>query len=281
VPEDCFHVVEGRHPVVSCKMTGEVFVPNDVDLDELRRMMLITGPNMAGKSTYIRQVALLSIMAQMGSFVPAASARMGIVDRVFTRIGASDDLAHGASTFMVEMLEVANILNCATDRSLVILDEVGRGTSTYDGLSLAWSITEYLACNVGAKTLFATHYHELCELASTLPTVVNFNVAVREWQDEILFLHKIVEGSADRSYGLHVARLAGLPSTVLTDAQVVLDRLESSQPYPPQPAGVVEFQTSLFEMAPDKIREKLKDADFDQMTPMAALAFLDELKRLL
>jgi DNA mismatch repair protein MutS len=146
---------------------------------------------------------------------------------------------------------------------------------------LAWSITEHLACKVGAKTLFATHYHELCELASTLPTVVNFNVAVREWQDEILFLHKIVEGSADRSYGLHVARLAGLPSAVLTDAQVVLDRLESSQPYPPQPAGVVEFQASLFDMAPDKIRERLKDADLDQMTPMAALAFLDELKRLL
>ncbi len=281
VADDCFHVTEGRHPVVSCKMTSDVFVPNDVDLDESRRVMLITGPNMAGKSTYIRQVALLSIMAQMGSFVPAASASLGIVDRVFTRVGASDDLARGASTFMVEMLEVANILNSATPRSLVILDEVGRVTSTYDGLSLAWAITEHLARQTGSKTLFATHYHELCELAATMPSVVNFNVAVREWQDEIVFLHKIVEGSADRSYGLHVARLAGLPTAVLADAQVVLDRLESNQPPVPHPVGVVEYQATLFDQAPDQLRERLRVSDPDQMTPLAALTLLAELKRLL
>lgn len=278
--DDCFSVTEGRHPVVCSQSSGDVFVPNDVDLGDDRRVMLITGPNMAGKSTYIRQVALLSIMAQLGSDLPATAARVGIVDRVFTRVGASDDLARGASTFMVEMLEVANILNSATSRSLVILDEVGRGTSTYDGLSLAWSITEHLATEIRAKTLFATHYHELCELAEALPTVFNFNVAVREWQDEILFLHKIIPGSADRSYGLHVARLAGLPAELLKDAQVVLDRLENAESVPRAPRQPVEYQPSLFDAVPDRLREALDAVDPERTTPMDALAILTRLKKL-
>jgi DNA mismatch repair protein MutS len=190
---------------------------------------LITGPNMAGKSTYIRQVALLTLLAHTGSFVPAAEARIDLVDRIFTRIGASDDLARGQSTFMVEMSETANILNNATPRSLVILDEIGRGTSTFDGLSLAWSIVEHLHNQVGAKTLFATHYHELTELAGRLPRLKNFNVAVREWNDQIVFLRKIVAGGTDKSYGIQVARLAGVPKSVLARAKEILRNLEDSE----------------------------------------------------
>jgi DNA mismatch repair protein MutS len=191
--------------------------------------MLVTGPNMAGKSTFIRQTALLVLLAQTGSFVPAAAARIDLVDRIFTRIGASDDLARGQSTFMVEMSETANILNNATPHSLIILDEVGRGTSTFDGLSLAWSIVEHLHNVVGARTLFATHYHELTELAARLPRVKNFNVAVREWNEQIVFLRKIVEGATDKSYGIQVARLAGLPKTVLERAKEILANLEESE----------------------------------------------------
>ena len=191
--------------------------------------MLITGPNMAGKSTFIRQTALLVLLAHTGSFVPAAAARIDLVDRIFTRIGASDDLARGQSTFMVEMSETANILNNATPRSLIILDEVGRGTSTFDGLSLAWSIVEHLHNVVGARTLFATHYHELTELAARLPRVKNFNVAVREWNDQIVFLRKIVEGATDKSYGIQVARLAGVPKAVLERAKEILANLEESE----------------------------------------------------
>src|SRR5437764_7341083 len=191
--------------------------------------MLITGPNMAGKSTYIRQVALFALLAHTGSFVPAASARIDRLDRIFTRIGASDDLARGQSTFMVEMSETANILNNATPRSLVVLDEIGRGTSTFDGLSLAWSIVEFLHNQVGAKALFATHYHELTELAARLPRLRNFNVAVREWRDQIVFLRKIVPGGTDKSYGIQVARLAGVPGTVLERAKEILRNLEESE----------------------------------------------------
>jgi len=193
------------------------------------QIALITGPNMAGKSTYIRQVALLALLAHTGSFIPAAGARIDLIDRIFTRIGASDDLARGQSTFMVEMSETANILNNATARSLIILDEIGRGTSTFDGLSLAWSIVEHLHNQIGAKTLFATHYHELTELAGRLPRLKNFNVAVREWNEQVVFLHKIVEGGADKSYGIQVARLAGVPKAVIERSKEILRNLEESE----------------------------------------------------
>jgi DNA mismatch repair protein MutS len=233
--EGVLQIRDGRHPVLEQNLADERFVPNDTGLagsgapgtapartgsdpnhagsetGTPPQIALITGPNMAGKSTYIRQVALLTLLAHTGSFVPAAEARIDLVDRIFTRIGASDDLTRGQSTFMVEMTETANILNNATPRSLIVLDEIGRGTSTFDGLSLAWSIVEHLHNQVGAKTLFATHYHELTELAQRLPRLKNFNVAVREWRDQIVFLRKIVEGGTDKSYGIHVARLAGVP----------------------------------------------------------------------
>jgi DNA mismatch repair protein MutS len=220
---------EGRHPVLEQNLSEERFVPNDTRLDGEMQIALITGPNMAGKSTYIRQVALLALLAHTGSFIPAAEARIDLVDRIFTRIGASDDLTRGQSTFMVEMCETANILNNATARSLIILDEIGRGTSTFDGLSLAWSIVEHLHNQVGAKTLFATHYHELTELAARLPRLKNFNVAVREWHEQIVFLRKIVEGGTDKSYGIQVARLAGVPKGVLDRAKEILGNLEESE----------------------------------------------------
>lgn len=221
---------EGRHPVLEQNLGGERFVPNDACLDHARQqLMLLTGPNMAGKSTFIRQVALIALLAHTGSFVPAAAARIGLIDRIFTRIGASDDLARGQSTFMVEMSETANILNNATARGLIILDEIGRGTSTFDGLSLAWSIVEHLHNAVGAKTLFATHYHELTELAGRLPRVQNFNVAVREWNDQIVFLRKIAAGATDKSYGIQVARLAGVPKGVIDRAKEILANLEESE----------------------------------------------------
>jgi DNA mismatch repair protein MutS len=228
--ESVLQIRQGRHPVLEQSQGGERFVPNDIMLDRTaQQLMLITGPNMAGKSTFIRQTALIVLLAHTGSFVPAASARIDLVDRIFTRIGASDDLAGGQSTFMVEMSETANILNNATPRSLIILDEVGRGTSTFDGLSLAWSIVEHLHNVVGARTLFATHYHELTELAARLPRVKNYNVAVREWNDQIVFLRKIVEGATDKSYGIQVARLAGVPRAVLERAKEILSNLEQSE----------------------------------------------------
>jgi DNA mismatch repair protein MutS len=228
--EPVLEIADGRHPVLDQTLPPGTFVPNDVHLGPQHGLFwLITGPNMAGKSTFCRQVALLTLMAQMGSFVPARRARVGITDRIFTRVGASDELSRGQSTFMVEMTEAANILNNATARSLVILDEIGRGTSTYDGVSLAWAITEYLHDQVGCRALFATHYHELAQLTEKLTGLRNYNVLVREWQDEIVFLHKIAAGSADRSYGIHVARLAGVPEEVLDRAQEVLTELESHQ----------------------------------------------------
>ena len=219
-------IKDGRHPVLDQNLVEEKFVPNDTTLDGETRLAIITGPNMAGKSTYIRQVALIVLMAQIGSFVPAASAEIGMVDRIFTRVGANDDLSRGQSTFMVEMNETANIVNNATARSLVILDEIGRGTSTFDGLSIAWSVAEFLHDKIKARTLFATHYHELTKLAAERKGVCNFNVAVREWNEQIIFLRKIVPGGADKSYGIQVARLAGLPKEILDRAKDILSHLE-------------------------------------------------------
>ncbi len=222
-------IKDGRHPVLDQTLVEEKFVPNDTSLDgENLRLAIITGPNMAGKSTYIRQVALIVLMAQIGSFVPAESAEIGLVDRIFTRVGANDNLARGQSTFMVEMNETSNIVNNATERSLVILDEIGRGTSTFDGLSIAWSVAEFLHDKIKARTLFATHYHELTKLAEDRPGVYNFNVAVREWNEQIIFLRKIIPGGADKSYGIHVARLAGLPKEILDRAKDILAHLENS-----------------------------------------------------
>ena len=232
-------IKDGRHPVLDQNLVEEKFVPNDTTLDgENLRLAIVTGPNMAGKSTYIRQVALIVLMAQIGSFVPAESAEIGLVDRIFTRVGANDDLARGQSTFMVEMNETSNIVNNATERSLVILDEIGRGTSTFDGLSIAWSVAEFLHDKIKARTLFATHYHELTKLAEERSGVCNFNVAVREWNDKIIFLRKIVPGGADKSYGIQVARLAGLPKEILDRAKEILAHLE-------KPNGALEAPSSV------------------------------------
>ena len=282
-------IKEGRHPVVEAT-SKDAFVPNDAELDgEEAQIVLLTGPNMGGKSTYLRQVALIVLMAHCGSFVPAESASMGAVDRIFTRVGASDDLARGESTFMVEMIETANILNYATDHSLVILDEVGRGTATFDGLSLAWAIVEYLHQERRPKTLFATHYHELTELSQLLPRVVNRTLAVREWQDQIIFLRRVIPGSADKSYGIHVARLAGLPVSVIERAGEVLANLEAqeydptgtprraqgeNQPEPEDGAG----QLALFTPPEEMVAQILRESDVDQMTPLAALNLIHSLK---
>ncbi|MGL6097008.1 MAG: DNA mismatch repair protein MutS, partial [Fimbriiglobus sp.] len=237
VDEPVLSVTGGRHPVLDQILPPGTFVPNDTTLSPADGMFwLITGPNMAGKSTFIRQTALLTLLTHVGSFVPAKAATVGVADRIFTRVGASDELGRGQSTFMVEMTEAANILNNATSRSLVILDEIGRGTSTYDGVSLAWAITEYLHDTAGCRSLFATHYHELARLAGTLPRLRNYNVEVRELADEVIFLHKIAPGNADKSYGIHVARLAGVPASVLTRAEQVLASLECrTEPATPQP----------------------------------------------
>jgi len=244
-------------------------------------MMLITGPNMAGKSTYIRQAALLTLMAQVGSFVPAREAEIGITDRIFARVGASDELSRGQSTFMVEMTETARILNGATARSLVILDEIGRGTSTYDGVSLAWAVVEFLHDNIGCRTLFATHYHELTDLRESLADVRNLNVAVREWQDEVVFLHKIIDGAADKSYGIHVARLAGVPRQVLDRAKQILAHLEQehvddegkSKLSKKNRAKVRkgDLQLTLFAAADHPLVDEIRRADIDNLSPMAAL----------
>ena len=227
---DILEIADGRHPVLDQQTEGSRFVPNDTNLGtDGKKFAIITGPNMAGKSTYIRQVALLTLLAQTGSFVPAKSMRLGLTDRIFTRVGANDDLSRGQSTFMVEMNETANILNNATDRSLVILDEIGRGTSTFDGLSIAWSVAEYLHDKISCRALFATHYHELTDLERTRSGVQNLNVAVREWNDQIIFLRKILPGRADQSYGIQVARLAGLPDSIITRAKEILENLEKSE----------------------------------------------------
>ena len=227
-----FEIKGGRHPVVehALRKAGEsAFVPNDANLDPDRRLWLITGPNMAGKSTFLRQNALIAILAQMGGFVPAESCHMGAIDRLFSRVGAADDLARGRSTFMVEMVETATILNQATDRSLVILDEIGRGTATFDGLSIAWACVEHLHDANKSRALFATHYHELTALTERLNSVKPYSMRVKEWQGEVIFLHEVAPGSADRSYGIHVARLAGLPQPVVKRAEAVLQTLEQGE----------------------------------------------------
>lgn len=265
-----------RHPVVEKHLVNSRFVPNDVKLNQGEsRFAIITGPNMGGKSTYMRQVALLVLMAQMGSFVPADYARIGLVDRLFTRVGASDDLSAGQSTFMVEMVEVANILNNATPNSLIILDEIGRGTSTYDGLSIAQAVTEYVASYIGSRTLFATHYHELTQLEETLPGVVNLSVAVQESGDSIVFLKRVLPGRADRSYGLHVAQLAGLRRDVIERAREILHDLEKKSGKMPSPLPVE--QPSLFG-GENPILQQLCTLDLDQLSPREALSLLYEWK---
>jgi len=275
---------EGRHPVLA-ETLGADFVPNDVDLGGgAGDVLVITGPNMSGKSTYIRQVALLVLMAQTGSFIPAGDAEIGLVDKIFTRVGASDELVRGQSTFMVEMTETANIINNATERSLVILDEVGRGTSTYDGLSLAWAITEHVANGLKCRTLFATHYHELTELAELFANVKNCNVAVREWMDEVVFLHKILPGGTDKSYGLHVAKLAGIPKTVLDRSKEILEELEST--FQKEATGEhfsrhktkEPDQDTLFVQKHKSVLEKLASTDVNNLTPIEAINLLNQIK---
>ena len=294
VSEPVFEVEAGRHPVLDHLIKQGEFVPNDTSLDPASAMIvLLTGPNMAGKSTYIRQVALIAVLAQMGSFVPARRARLGVVDRLFARVGATDELSRGQSTFMVEMTETANILNNATGQSLVILDEIGRGTSTFDGISLAWAITEFLHDTIGCRTLFATHYHELVELEKTKSKLRNANVAVRESGGEIVFLHRIVPGGADQSYGIHVARLAGVPAAILDRARSILGFLEKqhgpdpgSSPKSPQsgPTGKVKtgraLQNSLFAQLPDPLLQALKTVDLEALEPQNAIELIRQLKEL-
>ncbi|KAA3657842.1 MAG: DNA mismatch repair protein MutS [Calditrichaeota bacterium] len=285
-------IVQGRHPVIETLLPfGEKFIPNDSFIDcKKSQIQIITGPNMAGKSTYLRQVALIVLMAQIGSFVPAKSVELGIVDKIFTRVGASDNLAAGESTFLVEMNETANILNNATQRSIILLDESGRGTSTFDGLSIAWSIVEYLHenKNIAAKTMFATHYHELTELEMIFKRVKNFNVAVKEWGEQIIFLRKIVEGGTDHSYGIQVAKLAGIPSRVIKRAREVLSNLEQNALTPNHKPKIAAQdgktqddiqQLDFFSAMNSEIINELQMLDIDNMTPLQALQALAELKK--
>jgi DNA mismatch repair protein MutS len=283
-------VVDGRHPVVE-RHAEAAFVPNDITLNSsTHQLVVLTGPNMGGKSTYLRQTALLCLMAQIGSFVPAREAKLALVDRIFARVGASDNIARGQSTFMVEMQETASILHLATARSLVVLDEIGRGTATFDGLSIAWAVAEHLASNARArpKTLFATHYHELTDLADALPGVVNYHVTAREYHDQIVFLRKIVPGRSDRSYGIQVARLAGLPAGVVARAREILDGLEQDElarggrPTVTGAGREPVQQLGLFaptSAAEDRLRARLLDLDVNRLTPLEALTLLAELKR--
>ena len=275
----------GRHPVVEKYLDGAPFVPNDTYLDgENNRTAIITGPNMAGKSTYMRQVAIIVIMAQMGSFVPAKSANIGIVDSVFTRVGASDDLAAGQSTFMTEMTEVSRILAAAGPRSLIILDEIGRGTSTFDGMSIARAVLEYVndKKKIGAKTLFATHYHELTEIEGEIPGVLNYNTSVKKRGDDITFLRRIVRGPADGSYGIEVAKLSGIPQSVVNRAKVILKGLENSESEKREPRPSVrkddDMQLEFFGAAESEADKELKMLDVNTLTPIEALNKLYELK---
>jgi DNA mismatch repair protein MutS len=294
-------IVQGRHAVVERSLRDEVFVPNDVHLDNAdNQIIILTGPNMAGKSVYLKSIAQIILLAQIGAFVPADSARIGLVDRIFTRVGAQDDIATGQSTFMVEMVETANILNHATPRSLIILDEIGRGTSTYDGLAIARAVVEYIHNNprLGAKTLFATHYHELTELERVLPRVRNYNVAVAEAGEELVFLRKIVPGGADRSYGIHVARLAGVPKSILKRAEDILRELEQGGAkerrravmqdglgQPGLAGGQLSFlaaapaATATAPAEPDPLVLEIGAMKVDEMTPIEALGKLYELRQ--
>jgi len=290
---DAISITDGRHPVIECSLPPGKFVPNDIHLDQNENeVLIITGPNMAGKSTVLRQTALIVLMAQVGSFVPATSAAIGAVDRIFTRVGAMDNLRQGQSTFMVEMNETANILNNATEKSLVILDEIGRGTSTFDGLSIAWAVTEDLVNKkgVGVKTIFATHYHELTELAQTNRRIKNFNIGVREWNNTIIFLHKLLAGGTNRSYGIQVAALAGVPSSVIDRANELLHNIEKGEfnqygePNIGRSKNTAKTETpsqmALFAAANDPVHMKLEGVDPNQLTPMEALTFVYELKAL-
>ena len=282
-------IVAGRHPVIEqMEISGssDRFVPNDLYLNgSSHSILLITGPNMGGKSTYLRQTALIVLMAQMGSFVPARSARLGLVDRIFTRIGAADNLARGRSTFMVEMTETAAILNTATPRSLILLDEVGRGTATYDGLAIAWAAIEYIHANTRAKTLFATHYHELTELADRLSGVKNYHVSVKESGGGIVFLRKVEEGAADKSYGIEVAKLAGLPADVIHRAREVLAEHENAERSAvkhlakEEAGGTAAMQLTIFTPLSQKIVDRIKETDLDRLSPLEALNLLHELKK--
>jgi DNA mismatch repair protein MutS len=281
-----------RHPVVE-RLAGGTFVPNDILLNAAtHQLVILTGPNMGGKSTYLRQVALLCLLAQSGSFVPARDAKVGLVDRLYARVGASDNIARGQSTFMVEMQETSHILSGATSKSLVVLDEIGRGTATFDGLSIAWAVAEHIATNPRSrpKTLFATHYHELTDLADAFPGVVNFHVAAREWKDDIIFLHKILAGRSDRSYGIQVARLAGLPASVIARARDILSSLEQDEltrggkptisgaaPSSQQQLGL--FQTALPSAADEKLKDRIREIDINRTTPLDALRIIEELKK--
>lgn len=285
-------IVDGRHPVIEQLLPpGERYTPNDVRLDTGNdQILIITGPNMSGKSSYLRQTGLIVLLAQIGSFVPAKTATIGIVDKIFTRVGASDNIASGESTFLVEMHEAAHIVNTATKKSLILLDEVGRGTSTFDGISIAWSLTEYLHDRVGARTLFATHYHELNELADLFPRIKNYKVDVREYGDKVIFLHKVTPGFADHSYGIQVAQMAGLPEEVTERAKKILKNLEESELTVHGEAAnarrkvkgrvtLPEMQMTLFEMKDDVLHEELRTIDLDQMTPIEALQKLAEMKK--
>jgi DNA mismatch repair protein MutS len=281
-------IKEGRHPVIEKLLPpGEHYTPNDVTLDtESAQILIITGPNMSGKSSYLRQAGLIVLLTQVGSFVPASSAHIGIVDRIYTRVGASDNIASGESTFLVEMHEAANIVNTATSRSLILLDEIGRGTSTFDGISIAWALTEYIHERIGAKTLFATHYHELNQLADAFPRIRNLKVDVREYGDKIIFLHKVLPGFADHSYGIQVAQMAGLPDEVTERAKSVLKNLESSElvmrgeklDIEGKKSQEKHVQLTMFELKDDELRAELDRLDIDAMTPLQALQALAALK---
>jgi DNA mismatch repair protein MutS len=295
---DLLEIVDGRHPVIEQLMPpGEKYIPNHLRIDTRdQQILIITGPNMSGKSSYLRMAGLVVLLAQIGSFVPATRATVGVVDKIFTRVGASDNIASGESTFLVEMHEAAHIVNTATTRSLILLDEVGRGTSTFDGISIAWSLTEYLHERVGARTLFATHYHELNELAELFPRIRNLKVEVREYGDKVVFLHTVTPGFADHSYGIQVAQMAGLPEEITERAKRILRNLEGSElsvhgetdgrgEKPPAHGGrrgkgriVPDVQLTLFEMKDDALREELRTINVETMTPLEALQKLAELK---
>jgi DNA mismatch repair protein MutS len=268
-------IKDGRHPVVECCMKSGEFVSNDCNLSDQQKLWLITGPNMSGKSTFLRQNALIVLLAHIGSYVPATYARIGIVDRIFSRIGAEDDLAHGRSTFLVEMVETATIINQGTDRSLIILDEVGRGTSTYDGIAIAWSCLEYIHDRIKARTLFSTHYHELIDLSTRLEHLQCFTVRVREWEGKVVFMHKLVPGSANKSYGINVAEIAGLPKPVIDRAKDVLSQLHvgdnaNIKDSPPPKDSVDPFLV--------RLKAQLLSLSLDNMSPKDALAMLYSLK---
>jgi len=284
-------IVDGRHPVIERLLPpGETYIPNSVHMDTERdQILIITGPNMSGKSSFLRQTGLIVLLAQVGSFVPARSASVGIVDRIFTRVGASDNIASGESTFLVEMHEAAHIVNTASSRSLILLDEVGRGTSTFDGISIAWSLTEYLHQRTGARTLFATHYHELNELADRFPRIRNFKVDVKEYGDKVVFLHKVSPGFADHSYGIHVAKMAGLPAEVTDRAILILRNLEGSGLSVHDDGKTTrnrkgridagDVQMTLFEMKDDALRSEISGLNVDAMTPLEALQTLSALQK--